>query len=85
MSVSDAFLFFIFLLIWRCRVFTSGKPVITRLSKQRAEDAKHKILTCEADGVPEPSFQWSVNGTSVSVRHACVCVDIFKFCFSPTK
>lgn len=48
--------------------FTSGKPVITRLSKQRADDAKHKILTCEADGVPEPSFQWSVNGTSVSAR-----------------
>lgn len=53
-------------------VFSSGKPVITSLSKHRADDAKHKVLTCEADGVPEPSFQWSVNSTSVSVR-LCVC------------
>ncbi|XP_041807865.1 CD166 antigen homolog A [Chelmon rostratus] len=41
-----------------------GKPVITSLSKHRADDAKHKVLTCEADGVPEPSFQWSVNSTN---------------------
>lgn len=41
-----------------------GKPVITSLSKHRADDAEHKVLTCEADGVPEPTFQWSVNSTN---------------------
>ncbi|XP_045894855.1 CD166 antigen homolog A [Micropterus dolomieu] len=41
-----------------------GKPVITSLSKHRADDAKHKVLTCEAEGVPEPSFRWSVNSTN---------------------
>ncbi|KAG7516689.1 CD166 antigen [Solea senegalensis] len=40
-----------------------GRPVITGLTKHRAVDAKHKVLTCEAEGVPEPSFQWSVNVT----------------------
>ncbi|CAJ1064519.1 CD166 antigen homolog A [Xyrichtys novacula] len=42
-----------------------GKPVITSLTKRRAdeEDTKHKILTCEAEGVPEPKFQWNVNST----------------------
>ncbi|XP_024921201.1 CD166 antigen homolog A isoform X2 [Cynoglossus semilaevis] len=40
-----------------------GKPVITSLTKRRADDAKHEVLTCEAEGVPEPSFQWSVNST----------------------
>ncbi|XP_035035414.1 CD166 antigen homolog A isoform X1 [Hippoglossus stenolepis] len=40
-----------------------GKPVITSLTKVRAIDAEHKVLTCEAEGVPEPSFQWSVNNT----------------------
>lgn len=40
-----------------------GKPVITSLTKHRADDANYKVLTCEAEGVPEPSFQWSVNGT----------------------
>nr|XP_046266125.1 CD166 antigen homolog A [Scatophagus argus] len=41
-----------------------GKPVITSLTKLRVDGAKHKVLTCEADGVPEPSFQWSVNSTN---------------------
>lgn len=41
-----------------------GKPVITSLNKQRAGDANNKVLICEAEGVPEPSFQWSVNGTN---------------------
>lgn len=40
-----------------------GKPSITSLTKQRADDKKYKVLTCKAEGVPEPSFQWSVNGT----------------------
>ncbi|XP_069021169.1 CD166 antigen homolog A isoform X2 [Embiotoca jacksoni] len=41
-----------------------GKPVITSLTKHRAGDAKHKVLTCEAEGVPEPVFQWSINNTN---------------------
>ncbi|XP_069395787.1 CD166 antigen homolog A isoform X2 [Paralichthys olivaceus] len=41
-----------------------GKPVITSLTKHRADDAEHKVLTCEAEGVPEPSFQWNVNNTN---------------------
>ncbi|XP_071317643.1 CD166 antigen homolog A isoform X3 [Trachinotus anak] len=41
-----------------------GKPVITSLTKHRADDSTHKVLTCEAEGVPEPSFQWSVNSTN---------------------
>ncbi|XP_030294374.1 CD166 antigen homolog A isoform X1 [Sparus aurata] len=41
-----------------------GKPVITSLTKQRADDAQHKVLTCEADGFPKPNFQWSINSTN---------------------
>uniref|UniRef100_A0AAV2J9U3 Ig-like domain-containing protein n=1 Tax=Knipowitschia caucasica TaxID=637954 RepID=A0AAV2J9U3_KNICA len=41
-----------------------GKPVITGLTKQRSMDGNHKVLTCEAEGVPEPVFQWSVNGSN---------------------
>ncbi|XP_044078800.1 CD166 antigen homolog A isoform X2 [Siniperca chuatsi] len=41
-----------------------GKPVINSLTKHHADDAKHKVLTCEAEGVPEPSFHWSVNSTN---------------------
>ncbi|XP_020790209.1 CD166 antigen homolog A isoform X2 [Boleophthalmus pectinirostris] len=41
-----------------------GKPVITGLTKQRSSDGNHKVLTCEAEGVPEPIFQWSVNGSN---------------------
>ncbi|KAM8742740.1 CD166 antigen homolog A isoform 1-T2 [Acanthopagrus schlegelii] len=41
-----------------------GKPVITSLTKRYADDAQHKVLTCEADGIPEPSFQWSINSTN---------------------
>lgn len=41
-----------------------GKPLITSLNKHLADDAKHKVLTCEAEGVPEPIFQWSINNTN---------------------
>lgn len=41
-----------------------GKPMITSLTKQRSMDGNHKVLTCEALGVPQPSFQWSVNGSN---------------------
>lgn len=51
--------------------------MITSLTKHRADDAERKVLTCVADGVPEPSFRWSVNSTSVSVRACmskCMCL-----------
>lgn len=51
-------------------MFASGKPVITSLTKQRSGDAQHKLLVCEAEGVPEPQFQWSVNCTTVRVLEA---------------
>ncbi|XP_029304210.1 CD166 antigen homolog A [Cottoperca gobio] len=41
-----------------------GKPVITSLTKHRADDANYKVLICEAAGVPEPNFMWSVNSTN---------------------
>ncbi|KAF7648480.1 hypothetical protein LDENG_00156200 [Lucifuga dentata] len=40
-----------------------GTPVITSLTKHRADNSKNKVLTCEAEAVPEPNFQWSINGT----------------------
>ncbi|XP_010900058.2 CD166 antigen homolog A [Esox lucius] len=40
-----------------------GKPVINRLTKLRSEDGRHKVLICEAEGAPQPSVQWSINGT----------------------
>lgn len=62
-------------------VIFAGKPVITNLSEQHAEDAKHKVLTCEAEGVPEPNFRWNINTTNVSkvkmaenMLLACMCV-----------
>lgn len=41
-----------------------GTPLITGLKKQLGDDNKHKVLTCEAEGVPEPIFQWSINNTN---------------------
>ncbi|XP_023125113.1 CD166 antigen homolog A isoform X1 [Amphiprion ocellaris] len=41
-----------------------GKPLITSLNKHLADDAKHKVLTCEAEGAPEPIFKWSINNTN---------------------
>uniref|UniRef100_A0A667WRV9 Activated leukocyte cell adhesion molecule a n=1 Tax=Myripristis murdjan TaxID=586833 RepID=A0A667WRV9_9TELE len=46
-----------------------GGPVITGLTKHRADDGKHKVLICEAEGVPEPSFQWSINGTDEEISY----------------
>ncbi|CAL8305273.1 unnamed protein product [Gadus morhua 'NCC'] len=50
------------------QLVVEGVPEITSLTKQRADS--HKVLTCEALGVPEPSFQWSVNGTEVESSYA---------------
>lgn len=47
-------------------LFYEGIPVITKMSKKRSTDGKNKVLTCEAEGSPQPDVQWSVNGTNVS-------------------
>lgn len=58
---------------------SAGKPVITGLSKRRADDSASKVVTCEAEGAPQPSFQWNVNGTDVRLhpptpgRVCCTC------------
>lgn len=46
------------------QLIVEGKPVIVSLTKQRSDDMKHKELTCEAQGVPQPSFTWSINGSN---------------------
>ncbi|XP_034068852.1 LOW QUALITY PROTEIN: CD166 antigen homolog A [Gymnodraco acuticeps] len=45
-------------------LMVEGKPEITGLNKHRPDGASYKVLTCEATGVPEPSFHWSVNSTN---------------------
>ncbi|KAK1882976.1 CD166 antigen like A [Dissostichus eleginoides] len=45
-------------------MMVEGKPEITGLNKHRPDGASYKVLTCEATGVPEPSFHWSVNSTN---------------------
>lgn len=41
-----------------------GIPVIKSLTKKRSTDGKNKVLTCEAEGSPQPDVYWSVNGTN---------------------
>lgn len=41
-----------------------GKPLITHLTESPSPDGNSKVLSCEADGSPEPSVQWSINGTN---------------------
>lgn len=52
----------------------AGSPVIKNLIKNRAGSV-NKVLTCEAEGFPKPTVQWSVNGTNVSLNdltlHSC--------------
>ncbi|XP_034024984.1 CD166 antigen homolog isoform X2 [Thalassophryne amazonica] len=45
-------------------LLVEGFPVIRRLSKHRSDDGQHKVLICEAEGVPKPVVSWSINGTS---------------------
>ncbi|XP_028838141.1 CD166 antigen homolog A isoform X2 [Denticeps clupeoides] len=45
------------------QLVVQGKPIITHLSKAYSTDKNHKVLTCEAEGSPKPTLQWSVNGT----------------------
>uniref|UniRef100_A0A673WWM8 Activated leukocyte cell adhesion molecule a n=1 Tax=Salmo trutta TaxID=8032 RepID=A0A673WWM8_SALTR len=46
------------------QLVVEGTPVIKKMTEHRSEDGRHKVLTCEAEGVPRPSVQWSVNGTN---------------------
>lgn len=52
------------------KLVVEGKPVITSLTKHRAGEAQFKVLTCEAEGVPEPRFQWSINNTNEESSYA---------------
>ncbi|XP_042561990.1 CD166 antigen homolog A-like, partial [Clupea harengus] len=46
-------------------LLVKGSPVITSLREQMSADGKHKVLSCEAEGYPKPSVEWSgINGTS---------------------
>lgn len=45
-------------------LIVEGKPVILALTKQRSVDGNHKELTCEAHGVPQPTFLWNINGSN---------------------
>ncbi|RVE63876.1 hypothetical protein OJAV_G00140590 [Oryzias javanicus] len=42
-----------------------GMPVITSL----AENSKEQELTCEAEGVPEPQFKWSIKVIIISTSY----------------
>ncbi|XP_057684872.1 CD166 antigen homolog A-like isoform X2 [Corythoichthys intestinalis] len=46
-------------------LIVEGAPVISHLSEERSEDGQHKVLICEAEGFPKPSFSWSITGTSL--------------------
>ncbi|KAK7171690.1 hypothetical protein R3I93_004099 [Phoxinus phoxinus] len=43
-------------------LIVQGSPVIKNLIKNRGGSV-NKVLTCEAEGFPKPTVQWSVNGT----------------------
>ncbi|XP_030603025.1 CD166 antigen homolog [Archocentrus centrarchus] len=45
------------------QLVVEGAPVITSLTAHHDADGKHQVLICEAEGVPKPSVQWSINGT----------------------
>ncbi|KAG9263631.1 CD166 antigen isoform X1 [Astyanax mexicanus] len=45
------------------QLIVEGTPIINSLTKKRSTDGKNKVLTCEAEGSPQPDVQWSVNGT----------------------
>ncbi|XDV32473.1 hypothetical protein PO909_003275 [Leuciscus waleckii] len=46
-------------------LIVQGSPVIKKLTKKRDVGNVNKVLTCEAEGFPKPTVQWSVNGTDV--------------------
>ncbi|XP_056592663.1 CD166 antigen homolog A isoform X2 [Triplophysa dalaica] len=51
------------------KLTVEGTPKIRSLTKHRTTDGKHKILTCEAEGSPQPDVIWSVNGTNDHVAY----------------
>uniref|UniRef100_A0AAY4AID4 Ig-like domain-containing protein n=1 Tax=Denticeps clupeoides TaxID=299321 RepID=A0AAY4AID4_9TELE len=46
-----------------------GPPVIRSVDENQEIGGKHKNLSCEVEGSPKPSIQWSVNGTK-EITHA---------------
>lgn len=47
-----------------------GKPLIKDLTEKPGSDGTSKVLICEAEGSPEPSVQWSVNGTNEKTSYS---------------
>ncbi|XP_067221090.1 activated leukocyte cell adhesion molecule b isoform X2 [Chanodichthys erythropterus] len=45
-------------------LIVQGSPVIKSLTKAR-DGNTNKVLSCEVEGFPKPTVQWSVNGTEV--------------------
>ncbi|KAG9265387.1 hypothetical protein AMEX_G21777 [Astyanax mexicanus] len=43
-----------------------GAPVINKLSKKLSNNGNFKVLSCEAEGSPKPTVQWSINGTNAT-------------------
>lgn len=46
-------------------LIVEGAPVIKDLFKKRADGSSNKVLSCEAEGSPKPTVQWSINSTNV--------------------
>ncbi|XP_041924142.1 CD166 antigen homolog [Alosa sapidissima] len=47
-------------------LLVEGAPVITSLKEELSADGAHKVLSCEAEGFPKPTVEWSgINGTNV--------------------
>ncbi|XP_055370341.1 CD166 antigen homolog A isoform X2 [Betta splendens] len=47
-----------------------GKPLITSLTEGLDSGSKqYKVLTCEAQGEPEPRFHWSIDGTKENTSY----------------
>ncbi|XP_062872865.1 activated leukocyte cell adhesion molecule b [Trichomycterus rosablanca] len=59
-----------------------GAPVITKLTKQRSDNGK--VLICEAEGLPKPAVQWSINGTNASEIEFTEGKIIYKLNIIPT-
>nr|XP_055052289.1 activated leukocyte cell adhesion molecule b [Misgurnus anguillicaudatus] len=46
-------------------LIVEGAPVIKKLIKKRGDGSGNKVLSCEAEGFPKPTVQWSINTTKV--------------------
>ncbi|XP_072548303.1 activated leukocyte cell adhesion molecule b isoform X2 [Salminus brasiliensis] len=47
-------------------LIVQGAPVINKLTKRRSNNGNFKVLSCEAEGSPKPTVQWSINGTNAT-------------------